>query len=84
MQDVATFTASCEKYVGTESGGMDQAISLMGEKGIAKLIEFNPVISIQSLPSRSYSILKAVILYNFLPCQILPKEAAVLYCHWHA
>ena len=43
LQEVATFTASCEKYVGTESGGMDQAISIMGQQGIAKLVEFNPV-----------------------------------------
>jgi N-acetylgalactosamine kinase len=42
-QEVATFTASCEKYVGTESGGMDQAISIMGAPGIAKLVQFNPV-----------------------------------------
>ena len=48
MQEVATFTASCEKHVGTESGGMDQAISLMGEQGIAKLIEFNPVSTLDS------------------------------------
>ena len=44
LQEVATFTASCEKYVGTESGGMDQAISIMGQQGIAKLVEFNPVL----------------------------------------
>lgn len=43
MQEVASFTALCEKYVGTESGGMDQAISIMGEKGKAKLIHFRPV-----------------------------------------
>ena len=42
-QDVATFAASCEKYVGTESGGMDQAISIMGQPGTAKLVSFNPV-----------------------------------------
>lgn len=42
-QDIATFTAKCEKYVGTESGGMDQAISIMGQNGVAKMIEFNPV-----------------------------------------
>jgi galactokinase len=42
-QDIATFTAKCEKYVGTESGGMDQAISLMGQTGVAKMIDFNPV-----------------------------------------
>lgn len=49
LQEVATFTASCEKYVGTESGGMDQAISIMGAPGIAKLVEFNPVRPLLSL-----------------------------------
>ena len=43
MQRIAEFTARCEKYVGTESGGMDQAISIMGEKGLAKLVHFKPV-----------------------------------------
>ena len=42
-QEVAAFTAACEKYVGTESGGMDQAISIMGQKGLAKLVHFKPV-----------------------------------------
>ncbi|KAL0042031.1 hypothetical protein WJX77_001255 [Trebouxia sp. C0004] len=41
--DVAEFTTTCERYVGTESGGMDQAISMMGMPQIAKLIEFNPI-----------------------------------------
>ena len=39
----------CERYVGTESGGMDQAISMMGMPQIAKLIEFNPV-SVSPIP----------------------------------
>ena len=42
-QEVAHFAAECEKYVGTQSGGMDQAISIMGQAGVAKLICFNPV-----------------------------------------
>ena len=42
-EEVAEFTRVCEKYVGTMSGGMDQAISIMGERGFAKLIDFNPV-----------------------------------------
>ena len=42
-EEIADFTRECEKYVGTLSGGMDQAISIMGEKGFAKLIDFNPV-----------------------------------------
>ncbi|BDA42361.1 N-acetylgalactosamine kinase [Coccomyxa sp. Obi] len=41
--EVAQFTAECEKFVGTESGGMDQAISIMGELGLAKLVHFNPI-----------------------------------------
>lgn len=41
--EIAEFTCSCERYSGTESGGMDQAISIMAKKGFAKLIEFNPV-----------------------------------------
>ena len=43
VQRIAEFTAKCEKYVGTESGGMDQAISIMGDKGLAKLVHFKPV-----------------------------------------
>ena len=39
---MAHFAAECEKYVGTQSGGMDQAISIMGQAGVAKLISFNP------------------------------------------
>ncbi|GMH39172.1 hypothetical protein BSKO_07070 [Bryopsis sp. KO-2023] len=42
-QDVAEFTCTCERHVGTESGGMDQAISIMAKRGVAKLVEFNPV-----------------------------------------
>merc|ERR1711977_490134 len=41
--EIAEFCRECEKYVGTMSGGMDQAISIMGERGFAKLIDFNPV-----------------------------------------
>eukprot|EP00210_Caulerpa_lentillifera_P002957 g2824.t1 len=41
--EIAEFTCFCERYSGTESGGMDQAISIMAKRGLAKLIEFNPV-----------------------------------------
>lgn len=46
-QEVAEFTAKAERYVGVTSGGMDQAISIMGMPGIAKLVDFNPVSSIE-------------------------------------
>ena len=41
--EVAEFTAKAEQYVGVISGGMDQAISMMGKKDVAQLIEFDPV-----------------------------------------
>lgn len=34
---------STPRYVGVTSGGMDQAISVMGQPLVAKLVEFNPV-----------------------------------------
>lgn len=40
---VAEFTCTAERYVGVTSGGMDQAISVMGMPGVALLVEFNPV-----------------------------------------
>eukprot|EP00887_Chlorella_sp_A99_P000781 scaffold5.g781.t1 len=41
--EVSEFTAAAERYVGVTSGGMDQAISVMGKPGTALLVEFNPV-----------------------------------------
>ena len=39
----AELSAKCERYIGTEGGGMDQAISFLGEQGKAMMIEFDPV-----------------------------------------
>mmetsp|Transcript_49165 Transcript_49165/g.96094 ORF Transcript_49165/g.96094 Transcript_49165/m.96094 type:complete len:487 (-) Transcript_49165:158-1618(-) len=41
--EVAELACLCERYSGTQSGGMDQAISVMGQAGVAKLVDFGPV-----------------------------------------
>lgn len=42
-QEMAELTAKAEHYIGTEGGGMDQAIIFNGKQGIASHISFNPL-----------------------------------------
>lgn len=51
---LAEICAVAEQYVGTIGGGMDQAISCLGESGAALLIDFNPLRSKKvNLPDNS-------------------------------
>ena len=38
--EVAAAAAKAERYVGVASGGMDQAISMTGMKGVAKRVRY--------------------------------------------
>ena len=42
-ESIAELCRIAEQYIGTMSGGMDQAISCLGQPGMARLIHFNPL-----------------------------------------
>ena len=59
QKELSELTAKCERYIGTEGGGMDQAISLMAHHGMVSLqsciLQCNTVITL--LPSVSAVVL---------------------------
>lgn len=41
--NLADIAAKCERYIGTQGGGMDQAIAFLAVKGCAQFIEWDPL-----------------------------------------
>ncbi|XP_061399104.1 N-acetylgalactosamine kinase [Musca vetustissima] len=41
-KSLASISAACERYIGTQGGGMDQAIAYLAKEGCAQFIEFHP------------------------------------------
>ncbi|GJS92966.1 gypsy type transposase [Tanacetum coccineum] len=43
LKQLAELTCACKTHIGTQSGGMDQATSIIAKTGFAELIDFNPI-----------------------------------------
>ncbi|XP_068239346.1 N-acetylgalactosamine kinase isoform X2 [Palaemon carinicauda] len=92
-EDYAEICARCERHVGTQGGGMDQAISFLATEGTARVIEFNPLRStpVNLPPGVSFVVANSLApmnkaansYYNCrvmecrLACQIMAKQAGL-------
>lgn len=55
---LADISAKCERYIGTQGGGMDQAIAFLAIEGCAQYIEWEPLKATSiSLPSNAHFVI---------------------------
>jgi N-acetylgalactosamine kinase len=50
QRQFAKLCARCERWVGTEGGGMDQAISIFAQQGSGRYIQFQPTFQHKAIP----------------------------------
>lgn len=88
---LADISAKCERFIGTQGGGMDQAIAFLAREGCAQLIEWDPLKATPTaLPPNAHFVIANSLTkankaathdYNQrviecrLACRILAKEA---------
>ncbi|XP_031618440.1 N-acetylgalactosamine kinase [Contarinia nasturtii] len=55
---LADISAKCERYIGTQGGGMDQAIAFLAIEGCAQYIEWEPLTATSTaLPSNAFFVI---------------------------
>lgn len=55
---LADISAKCERYIGTQGGGMDQAIAFLAVEGCAQYIEWEPLTATPTtLPANAYFVI---------------------------
>lgn len=55
---LSNISADCERYIGTQGGGMDQAIAFLAQEGCAQFIDWNPLRATPiKLPQNAYFVI---------------------------